>query len=228
MAALTDSTVMALTINVRSMLNQPDETNSFWTNFELRQWMNEAIRIYFAEITSVNEGQFTQVVNLDIVSGQEEVTLPTDFFEIRTVYKKVNDGYIALNYDNSVTSNISTVSNTGSLSYLPSYRLRNEKLVLNSPPQFNEVAGLRVEYIQFPEELATGLDTMQRGFSPVFKHLIEMYTVYKAKLKESIVSGQDLTGLVKNHLDELTQQFKEVITDRSKYPQFVIPFSPEE
>lgn len=227
MTLLTDPTVMQLTSNIRSMLNQPNELNSMWSNAELRTWMNDGIREYFCELVTQNEGQFNAVVLLDIVSGQEEIPLPTDFFEARTVWKKSDNIFITLPYDNSVTNHVVTQVSNGSSTFFPSYRFRGNTLVLNETPMFSEVGGIRLEYSAFPEELALGTDTTQRDFSPIFKNLLETYVIYQAKLKESLVNGADLTVLIKRKKDELEQKFKEIIAARSKAPQFTIPFSPE-
>lgn len=68
---------------------------------------------------------------------------------------------------------------------------------------------------------------MTSQISPVFKQLIEMYAVYKAKLKQSMVSGTDLTALPRANLDEIYSNFKNTIMPRSAYPLYTDPFCPE-
>lgn len=227
MATLTSPTLSKLLTNVRFMLNQPNPANSFWTDLELTEYINEAIRMYFAEVTMNNEGQFVTQTDLNIVSGTETVALPADCFEVRVLYKKISDAYIVLPYNPSVVSDYSTQGGTSSEFFRPLYTLRDNNLVLRPIPNFSETAGLRLEYIRFPETLVNGGDTMSTQVSPVFKQLIEMYAVYKAKIKESLVSGVNTAAMAQSNLDQIYVTFKDVIRDRSKYPQFTIPFSPE-
>lgn len=227
MGVLTNPTVEDLIVNVRSMLNQPDANNSFWADEELIVWINEAIRRYFTEVILHNEGLFTTQADLDITAGSETIALPTDCFEIKALFKKVNTEYIVLDYRNDFTSSYTTQGGTSSLSYLPIYEFRGNSIVLKPTPQFTEVNGLRCEYIQFPQTILTGGDSMTNQVSPIFRDLIEMYVVYKAKLKESLVGGTDLTALAKSNVNDLYISFKDAIVGRSKFPQFTQPFDPE-
>lgn len=227
MGVLASPTIEDLLLNVRSMLNQPDSTNSFWSDDELVVWINEAVRRYFTEVVQNNEGLFTTQTDLNIALNTETIALPSDCFEIKALYKKVNNEYIILEYRNDFTSSYTTQGGTSSLSYLPIYEFRGNSIVLKPTPNFAETAGLRCEYIQFPQTMVSGGDTMTAQVSPVFKDLIEMYTVYKAKLKESLVGGTNLHAMAQDNLNDLYAAFKEAIVGRSKYPQFTQPFNPE-
>jgi hypothetical protein len=81
--------------------------------------------------------------------------------------------------------------------------------------------------MQFPDQMSVGADTLTAQVSPIFKQLVEMYAVYKAKLKESLVNGVVLHTVAKENLNELYASFKEAIERRSKNPTFVQPFNPE-
>ncbi len=226
MATLSSPTQQALITNIRNLLNQPESTNSFWSDSELIEYINEAVRIYFVEVAHANEGQFTTTSDLNIVSGTETIALPSDFFEAKALYKKVTDGYVVLPYMNNMTESYSTTGGSSSNHYFPSYYFRGNNLVLRDVPGLSETAGLRLEYIQFPETMVTGGDSLTSQVSPVFKQLIEMYAVYKAKLKESLVSGVNVQGPAVDNLKDLYGAFKESITNRSKNPTFITPFNP--
>jgi hypothetical protein len=225
--ALTSPTLGRLLFSVRNLLNQPNAANSFWTDAEIVDYINEGIRTYFAEVSNVDEGQFTTNSDLNIVAGSETVALPSACFEIKALYKKVANGYDILPYNNNITSGYTTLGGTDTNGYLPYYFFRENSIVLRPTPQFSETAGLRIEYIAFPDFLNGASDTLPAGVSPIFKQLIEMYAVYKAKLKESLVNGVDTTALAKENLNQIYVQFKSVIVNRSKYPIFTVPFSPE-
>lgn len=224
---LASSTLGSYITAVRDMLNQPNASNSFWSDAELTRYLNEAIRIYFLEITNNDEGFWTKVVDLNVVSNVETVALPTDCFEVKAVYKTIPNGYVVLPYRNMESDSYTTQGGTGSTTYFPSYYFRENNLVLRPVPNFSETAGLRVEYIYFPDMLASPGDTMSDNVLPIFKQLIEMYAVYKAKLKESLTNGTDTSSLAKQNFNELYRLFIDTARNRSKYPQFLKPWNPE-
>lgn len=226
MANLTSPTLNRILKNVRNLLNQPDRNNSFWTDEELTEYINEAIRIYFVEVTMTNEGQFTTTADLNLVSGTETVALPTDCFEVRAVYKAVSGGYVLLNYHNEDQGYAST-GGSGSENYFPDYHFRGNSLVFRPTPNFSETAGIRLEYTQLPDTLINGGDAMTAQVSPLFKQIIEMYAVYKAKLKESMVNGVVMHKVPEDNLSALYTQFKEAIQQRTAAPTYIIPFDPE-
>lgn len=227
MATLSAPTLQKLITNTRSMLNSPNPNNSFWTDRELTEWINDGIRMYFNEVIMNDEGAFETQTDLNIVTDTETVALPTDFFKLKAVYKKVNTGYILLPYRNNLTESYSTQGGTSANNYTPYYYFRGNNLVLRPVPNFSETAGLRIEYTQFPETLVNGGDALTNQLSPIFKTIVEMHAVYKAKLKESLVNGATTYTPAAQNLSALFAQFKDAISQRSKNPIFVIPFNPE-
>jgi hypothetical protein len=209
------------------MLNQRNPLNSFWTDEELVEYLNEGVRLYFAEVIMNNEGYFTAQSDLDIVTDTDTIALPTDCYQVRTVYKKVTDGYVILPYRNNMTEGYSTKGGTSGNNYLPYYYFRANNLVLRPVPNFSETSGIRLEYIQFPDTMVYGGDSLTNQVSPIFKQVIEMYAVYKAKLRESLVNGTNTYAPAEENLGVLIKQFRDSIQSRSKNPTFVIPFNPE-
>ncbi len=237
MATLTSPTLGNLLCNVRNLLGQPNETNSAWSNFELTQYINEAVRLYFAEVVKNYEGYFTVSTdpnaggtgNLTYTAGSELVALPTDCFEVRAVYIQRNQGWSILEYRNDLTHGYWTNSGNGDPNtFQPSYFFQGNNLVLHPVPNQTAVGALKLDYIQFPDQMINGGDQMTNQVSPVFKQLIEMYAVSKAKMKQSMVSGTDLTALPKANLAEIYANFKNTIMPRSAYPIYTDPFNPEE
>lgn len=227
MAVLTPPTIEDLIINIRNLLRQPRQDNSTWTDEELITYVNEGIRRYFTEVVVKNEGQFLATANLDLVSGEEAVELPSDFFGLRAVYRKVTDGYQVMPYVPDVNRSFSTISGTSGESYVPAYYMRKQSLVLRPPPTFSETDGLRIEYVAFPETILTGGDSMTASVSPIFKDLIETYAAYKAKVVESSTNGVNTYAPLKENLQDLMLAFRESIQNRAIYPNYIIPFNPE-
>lgn len=224
---LSSATLGSYITSVRDMLNQPNASNSFWSDAELTRYLNEAIRLYYLEVTNNDEGQWTTFATLDIVSGQELIALPTNCYEVKAVYKTLNQGYAVLPYRNAISDSYTTQGGSGTETYFPSYYFQENNLVLRPVPNFSQTAGLRIEYIYFPDMLQNPGDVQSNNMLPIFRQVIEMYAVYKAKLKESLVNGVDTSAVAKANLNELYKQFIDTVQNRSKYPQFVKPFSPE-
>lgn len=225
--ALSSGTLGSYITAVRDLLNQPDSANSFWSDQEITRYLNEAIRIYFLEVTNNNEGFWTKTSDLNVDANTETIDLPTDCYQVKAVYKAVNQGYVVLPYRNDISQSYSTQGGMDTNTYFPSYFFRDNKLVLRPVPNFSETASIRLEYIYFPDVLMQAGDTAPTNMMPIFRQLIEMYAVYKAKMKESLVNGVDTSVLAKANFEELAKQFKDVVQSRSKYPQFIKPFMPE-
>jgi hypothetical protein len=226
MATLSSPTLTKLLVNVRSMLNQPDRNNSFWTDEELTTFINDAISVYFTEVTHFKEGLFNTATNLNITTDTETVSLPSDCFQIRTLYRRVSNGYEPLAYMNETDAPYSTQGGSGGDSFQPAYFLRGNSIVLRPTPNFSETSGLRLEYVQFPETLVNGGDTLTAQISPIFKQLLEMYAVYKAKLKETLVTGTVVHKHAEDAVAALYLGFKAAIAPRSLAPTYVQPWSP--
>lgn len=227
MSVLTSPTLQKLLTDVRILLNQRDPNNSFWKDDELTTYLNDAISIYFLEAQSADEGYFTTSVPLDLVANVETVALPVDCYKVKNLYRKVGNDYYPLQYLNNLTEGYSVQEGNSSGNYIPSYGFQGNNLLLRNPPGFDETAGLRLEYIQFPDTMIWGGDTMTSQVSPIFKQLITMYAVYKAKLKESMMNGVSVHSIPEDNVAMLYKQFRDTIAPRSKTPTYVIPYHPE-
>lgn len=189
--------------------------------------------MYFAEVIANNEGYFTTTTdpnnNLAIISGQETVALPTDFFEARALYIQRNNGWECLEYRNNVTTGfITTGGGTGSNTYSPYYFFEGNNIILRPTPTFSQTGALRLDYVQFPDQMVNGGDTLTSQVSPVFKHLIQKYAVLQAKIKQSLVNGADVgVGIAEGDLAKAYISFKNAINKRSVGPEYTVPFSPE-
>lgn len=234
MATLVSPSLGKLIFNVRNMLGQPNPVNSTWTDAELTEYLNEAVRMYFAEVIANNEGYFTVSTdqlgtNLNITSGQEAVALPSDFFEARALYIQRSNGWELLEYRANVTTGfVSQGGGTGSNTYSPYYYFLGNNIILHPTPNFTATGILRLDYVQFPATMINGGDTLTNQVSPVFKHLIEKYAIVQAKKKQSLVNGADVgVSMAEGDLERSYMNFKNAINKRSLAPEYVVPFSPE-
>ena len=227
MGILSSPTLQTLLEEVRIQLNSPDPLNSFWADPEITGYLNDGVRRYFTEAVRNNEGYFTVTTTLNITSGVETVALPSDFFEAKNVWKKITNGYVSLQYNNTLQSGYTTQGGNSGDNYFPYYYFQGNNLVLRPTPTSSETGGLQVEYTQFPTTMIYGGDTLTNQVSPIFKELIIMYAVYKAKLRESMVNGGSMHTIPASQVESLYNDFKTSITKRSKNPTYVSMFNPE-
>lgn len=232
MATLSAPTLGKLIASVRSLLGQPNAANSDWTDLDLTNYLNEAVRMYFAEVIQTGEGWFTITDYLSYTANIETVALPVDFFEVKALYIQRTQGWEILPYINNITSGFSTNSGATGDTYTPYYYFQGNNIVLRPVPNGSAADALRLDYVQFPEQMVNGADiaggtALLNQISPVFKQLIEMYAVYKAKLKQSMVNGTDLTAIPSANLSQIYTTFKGAMGKRSMYPGFTVPFEPE-
>jgi hypothetical protein len=212
--------------SVRNMLGQPDPNNSFWTDLELIEYLNEAIRIHFAELSKIDEGHFVTTTTLDFVSGTPTVALPTDHFQTKGLYRVVSQGKQLLEYRNNLRNDIVQDAGCSGDGYLPAYSFQGNNFLLNPVPNFSAEDGLYLEYIQFPEQVLNGSDVLTAQISPVFRQVVERYATYLAKLKESMTNGSVIPASLTQNLADVLQQFRDVISIRSKNPTYTQPFNP--
>jgi hypothetical protein len=225
---LVSPSVQDMLTAARRLLRQPDPSNSQWTDEDLLAWLNEAVRIHMCELTGLDEGHFTGIDDLNIVSGTETIALPTDCFMVKVVYKKVNNGFVPLNYRNTLNVGYSTQGGTSPELYQPYYFFRGNSLVVRPVPNFSETDGIRVEYFQMPAILTDSSDQLSAQIAPVFRQSVEAYVVYMAKLSESLTSGTNTAALAEKHFNGLYSQFQQLSQKRSKNPTYIQPFNPED
>ena len=225
--ALTNPSLQDLIQSVRDLLNQPDPNNSYWSDDELTRYLNEGVRIHMAELIDINEGYTTTVTTLNIVNGSETIALPSDLFLLKAVYKVVTNGAVMLPYRNNLTEGYYTDGGTNTQTYLPYYYFRGRNIVLRPAPQFNETAGIQIEYDQLPQSMVDGADIMDAQISALFRQSVEMYGVYKAKLKESLTNNIRVHDVAAENFNDLFKQFKNLSARRSRNPTAIIPFNPE-
>src|SRR5271166_3637526 len=198
MSTLTSPTLGKLISNIRNMLGQPIATNTTWTDDELREYINEAIRMYFTLVVKNYEGYFTVTTdptsggsgNLSYTTGTDLIALPADCFQVKTVYIQRPQGWSVLEYRNDVTHGYWVQSGNGDPNvYQPYYFFQGNNLVLRPVPNATAANAIKVDYIQMPDQLINGGDSLTAHISPVFKQTIESYAIWMAKSKQSMVNG---------------------------------------
>lgn len=189
--------------------------------------LNDGIALYFTDINMAAEGQFDTTTTLSCVSGTETIALPVDCFSVKALFIQLTTGeMVPLVYRQNFTDSYDSTVATSQAGYVPYYYLRGNDIVLRPAPGFNATNNLTLEYTALPTTLIYGGDTLTAGISPIFKELVVMYAVFKAKLTDDLVNNGTSSQAAGTHLGNLYQKFKNAIAERSKYPQFIAPFIP--
>ncbi len=226
MAAVIAPTLEKLIREARILLNQPRAENSRYTDAELAGYANDAVQQIFLTINEVGEGQFDKTTTLNTVANVETVALPVDCFAIKVLYKLQGNTLRRLEYKQNILNDYEQLGTNSGGTYEPYYYLRANNIVLRPIPGSSETAGLTIEYTSYPDVLVYGGDVMTSGISPLFKELIVMYIVSKAKLKDSLSGGGSGLEIANSHRDDLFRAFKHQLSERSKAPQYIVPFEP--
>lgn len=227
MATLVAPTLEKLVREARVLLRQPRAENSRFTDAELIGYANDALQQVFLTVNEAGEGQFDKTSTLNIVNATETVALPVDCFSIKALYKLQGTVWRRLEYRQNIMMDFDVnATNSGSTTYEPYYYLRGNSLVLRPIPGFSETGSLKIEYTAYPAVLVMGADNLDAGLSPLFKELIVMYIVAKAKLADDLNGGGQGYALAASHRDDLFRQFKHQLMERSKAPQYITVFEP--
>lgn len=208
----------------RDLLNQPDPNNSFWSDAELIRYNNESVRIHMAELADIDEGQGATTATLNITSGTEIIALPSDCFTIKACYRVLNQRNVIMTYSNAINASYPTGNSWSGEAYVPDYYFRGNNLVLRQAPSFTEAGGIFIEYYQYPASLLDSSDTLTAQIAAMFRQSVEMYAVYKAKLKESLANNIRVHDVAYENWKELFQQFKDLSAKRSRKSTSVQPF----
>ncbi|GAC1501958.1 MAG: hypothetical protein NVS1B10_06480 [Candidatus Saccharimonadales bacterium] len=227
MAQVVAPTLERLIRDARILLNQPKPENSRFSDAELTGYANDALQQIYLTVNEAGEGQFDKTATLNITSGVETIPLPVDCFAVKVIFKKQGTINRRLEYHQNILNDYdNSASSNGSASYEPYYYFRGNNLVLRPIPGFSETGGLTIEYTAYPNLLVFGGDIMDSGMSPLFKELIVMYIVSKAKLKDDLAGQGQGYALASSHRNDLFKQFKHQLMERSKAPQYINTFEP--
>lgn len=227
MATLVAPSLERLVRDARILLNQPKPENSRFSDAELIGYANDALQQIFLTVNEAGEGQFDKTANLNITGGTETIPLPVDCFSVKAVFKLQGTIARRLEYHQNIVNDYDTnLSSNGSSSYEPYYYFRGNNLVLRPIPGTSETSGLIIEYTAYPQVLVYGSDNLDSGMSPLFKELIVMYIVSKAKLKDDLSGSGNGYELASNHRNDLFKQFRHQLMERSKAPQYINTFEP--
>lgn len=143
-----------------------DSVTGFVDEPMLDRWVNEGYMKYSHVLMLADEGYFEQTFGLDIISGQEEVPLPS-LFDGRGAHLKtmllervLSNQRIPLTFHKRYNEANSTNGGLSGFSFLPTWKFRGSNIILEPTPTFTELAsstsGLLLTAQVMPARLVSG------------------------------------------------------------------------
>lgn len=220
-----------LRARVRAYLDE--NTEVYWTDVELNNWLNQAYYYYYQWVIQSFEGYFSKDILVTITAGQPKYPVPADFFKIRLLERVLPTQTVPMRaFDRMETPNVTSGANYGTFN-VPTYRFEGQNIVLEPTPDSTFVNGMRLEYYPQPISLtavgATDSTTLDAGYLEVWEEPIVLRAVISAKQKEEAVAntGTDLGPLWKQVL-EYEQNIKEAAQQRTTNRRYTEVYGPDD
>lgn len=207
-----------------------DDSATRWTDAEVDSYINEAYRFYYNKLVANNYDGVLKQASINLVSGQDQYSLPSDWFKTRILYKLESSANFEIplqykrNYDNWVDT-----TGWGSSFYTPAYDYVADttgelKLVLYPEPSFSENNGLKLFYWPTVTELTLTTSSPVTGFNTQWHDLIPLRAAIWAKAGREEEDVTNLSGM----LAQSETAFNETINRMSNARAYVEPFDIEE
>lgn len=224
------ATLAQLRTRVRSYLDAPDPLDSFWSDTELNNWINQAYYFSYMELVQAYEGYFAQQTYYNIVSGTDTYALPADFSKFRLLERVVdNTATIPLiEFERIETANLLSTFTATNI-FLPTFRFFGNNFILEPLPQVSITNGLRLEYVPIPTQLTLDADTPAASYLEHWQELIVLKAVISAKLKEEMTGGGGTDmGPFQSMLESWEQKVKDAVAKRAQTRVYTTQFGLDE
>ena len=213
-------TLSDLLADVRSRIDE--SAASFWTDAELKRWMNQRYRQIAMAVRDAHEDFFQTTTTVNLVNGTQEYTLPTDHVAIRRVEvsfdgtnwyraRPIRQGEIPLQNQSTVLQGTTTD---------PRYYLAGLKIGIAPIPTAASTNGLKIWYIQDVTDLSADGDAP--SLPTVLHPLISKFAAGDAlKKDEEDARGKALVEEAETELRRLVAQIKPRIEDEPRYVNYI-------
>lgn len=198
----------------------------YYSASEIKQCIGDAYRHYTQFLAGLGQGYFETPKMLDITANQEYIDisgLTPPFWIVSHLWRKVTYGFYPLRQsENRFNANYTLGSGTGD-AWIPTYRLRGQKLVFSPPPQFSQTDALKLEYVYIPDFPNNNSDN-SFVFDTNFPAIYEVNVVVRACVK--LMESKDAIGGVSDiqtFRDDLSQMDQQMINTMTpdEYPDSV-------
>lgn len=222
------STLGTMVSNVRIHLQEG--TQQFYQSAHLKHFIGEGFRYYVLKMLEEGEGYFTTSTNLGFTGGNEAVSLASltpAFLSISKLSRRVSNGTRKLEESQNRYRDIYNIGQGDGDTYLPTYRIRGNDLILEPEPLSTEAAssttGLKLEYNyipDFPNSSSSDSFTFDSGFPTIYEANVEIWSAIAALESKDAMGGVSDIQTLRDRLRKLDDAFFDSL-QRSELPDFV-------
>jgi len=188
------ATLAVMRTRVKNLLLDDD----FFSDAVIDGHINDAYNIHFDLVKEILEDYFMKVELIDVVADANELTLPTDFSQLKTLgFSEDGESYAQLDY---VTMDGFEPSSKGSPNR---YDLVGENVIVFPVPDSAITDGFKLRYTHEITALAADPDTVEDVFNGTGQTCIEHWAVILAKGMEGLWSpgSTDARGFFSSYND---------------------------
>lgn len=203
-------TRVSLTTTTRRYINETDSDNSHFTDSEIYDYLNQAIRFLGTEM----EWPF-QTAEATSIESQAVYTLPEDFISLVDLYFDNKDLPIIERADLSMLRN--DWQNTEASTPLYAYKSDNAKIGLYPKPDATNASKvIQIQYIKVPADLET--DSSNPDLHVAFQDCLPFYASFLCELKMGNVKRSDyMISLYEGHKKKLMSKVQRFSDDELRF-----------
>ena len=222
-------TLGQLRTEIRELLLETDANNSAWTTDLINSVFNRKKDYREMQLQNVGEGFTITIHDTDIVADQEEYSIPSQGGRLRRILRYVasQNLYIPLEREELNTTPEYTGGIYSDETYIPTYRLIDEYIVLSPPPSVAITSGLRIEMESTSARMTSDNDTLP-GSWPLFAETLLVYDTALELLNIEFAQGAPPEGLITTLAQDRAlyeSRWAEYIARRSFGPIFAEPLN---
>lgn len=188
------STTLGEQVTEVSIILGDQTVGEYFPATEIKRAIGDTCRFYVMKLIRGGEGYFETTTTLDIVNGQEYISLAgltPPFLACSVIWRKLTTGYKPMKKNEQRFKFQSTIGIGAGDTYIPEYRFRGTNLILTPSPISSETAGLKLDYVYMPT-FPTRLSLDAFTFDANFPEMFELNVKLRAAIK--LLESKDATG----------------------------------
>jgi hypothetical protein len=222
MAQLTNTLSNFIT-RTRRYLQEPDATNSRWTDDFLKQLFNSNYRRRVAQLEMAHEGYFTFIGFTDLTANTERYAWPVGFDRLLKMELVRSDGRTVPIQRNERHYFVNQTPSSSGDEFFPTYRPVGSGFVLEPAPTESVAQGLKLEWTGEPVELTADSDSLHSDFPRKFDELLVIDTAVAAMDAEGVQESGQMRTLLRQR-QEWELDWERFIDSRMTASQSITPF----
>ncbi len=180
-------TLAQFKVRTRRYLKEMNASTSFWNDSVIEQFFNANYRRRCAQLIMAFEGWFVMTAYRDIEEDKAGYGFPDQVQRLQKVEIVREDGTTVplQRFERHDSPNPGDINSSGE-TYLPSYRMFGNGILLEPTPTDDITDGLRIEYAGLPAFLDGEGDVLNASFPEIFDELLVIDTVISCLHAEGI------------------------------------------